>query len=91
MCSDAEYKSWENGDKYLCIDSPSKSRFLKGKFYTVAEVEKFFETMPKWQIRKDYFNTMSEYFDDDYLEIYEDTYTTASNELVHAFGKYGEN
>ena len=33
--------------------------------------------------------TYEQYFDDDELESFEDTYTTKSEEVIVAFGKYG--
>lgn len=38
---------------------------------------------------KDEVVTYDEYWDDEYLETFENTYTTKSGEVIIAFGKYG--
>lgn len=118
MCSDDEYKAWENGELYLCVydwfckDIKEKYQipdYEEGKFYSVEEINKLFDKLhvdfandgDYHYSRAEFFRTFKEYLYDEYddedyennyescLETYDETYTTKSGEIVHAFGKYG--
>lgn len=71
-----DYDKWENGE--ILFD---KNREV---FVPISEVESY-------EAEHKYCNlqTSEEYFDDDYLESFETTYTTKSGDVVVAFGMYG--
>lgn len=92
MCSEEEYDKWCSGEllfwewenKFESKEDVIKK--LKEKYPDVNwndedEVHDIFE---------DYgIATSDEYFDDEYLETFERTYTTSSGDNIVAFGKYG--
>ena len=87
MCTEEEYKRWENGEILFDV--------FRKEFITEEEaIEKL-----KTHYGDDgisgidlndggYFN-LEEYSDDEYLETFEETYTTPNGEKVVAFGKFG--
>ncbi len=92
MCSKEEYNKWENGELLI----------YDGGFFTKEEAieqlkkdttpnrinfddqEEVDDELKNWG-----YKTCEQYWNDDYLETYEETYTTKSGETIVAFGKYG--
>lgn len=105
MCSDEEFNKLVRGELYIETWSGkicSKEEYEKEQ----AELkERFEEYYPKptynvqdWEENlEDYLYNMSEittfekYMEDEYLEYYQNSYTTPNGEKVWAFGKYGYN
>lgn len=92
MCSGEEYDKWCSGEvlfwerEHKFESKEDIIKKLKEKYHDIDwddedEVRDIFED---YGIR-----TSDEYFDDEYLETFEETYTTPNNEKVIAFGKYG--
>lgn len=76
MCSKEDYNKWEKGE--LLFD------MCKEKFVPLDKQEEY-KTENKWCE----LITSEEYWDDEYLETFEETFTTKSGEKIVAFGKYG--
>lgn len=76
MVDGATYADWKAG-KVLFCDYPGKD---EPNFKPVDEVP---------EADRDDWVTHDEYFESDYLEGFEDSYTTKAGEEVIAFGKYG--
>jgi len=96
MCLKKDYDKWEIGEMYLHDD------VLVTKEEAIEELKNnkwFNERNPDFnftdeetvdEILADYeYHTSKQYWDDEYLETFEDTYTTPSGDVVVAFGKYG--
>jgi hypothetical protein len=88
MCADSEYCKWENGEVYW--------QRWDENFITVEEAKKefepdsYFDDFEEWR-REEGLLTYDEFNDYDYVsfETFEETYTTPSGEIIHAFGYYG--
>lgn len=105
MCSDEEFNKLVSGELYIETWSGeirSKEEYEKEQ----AELkERFEEHYPKptddvqdWEEDlEDYLRgeseitTFEEYVEDEFLEYYQESYTTPNGEKVWAFGKYGYN
>lgn len=105
MCSDEEFNKLVSGELYIETWSGeirSKEEYEKEQ----AELRKRFEEhYPKptdnvqdWgEDLEDYLRgeseitTFEEYMEDEFLEYYQESYTTPNGEKVWAFGKYGYN
>lgn len=101
MCSDDEYKRWENGEAYI--------QRYDGGIFTREEIIKELQEKKQWKTKELYYSdvdwededtvneliadndykTYSKYFDDMEFETFDDSYTTKNGEKVHAFGYYG--
>lgn len=90
MCSDSEYQKWKDGELYWCHDG----------FISAEEADA--ECRPTYDSNSEYYENYEEYIEreygyvtydrfgyDEYLESFEQTYTTPNGETVHAFGLYG--
>ena len=78
MCSDEQYESWKKGD------------FIWDKWEgELVPVTDEIKNMDEDERSDEGLRTYEEFRDDEWFEIYEDTYTTPGGELVHAFGYYG--
>lgn len=98
MCSRKDYDRWFKGEVFLDwhADSPENSFITREE--AVERLKK-----KSWSARIDFNDedavnealwemgivTPDKYFGSDYLESYEDSYTTAGGEEVIAFGVYG--
>lgn len=97
MCGDSEYTAWAKGDMYYCSWFPydaDESLKKKTKFYTLDEAKAICESADlDWEDpeRKEFFLTLDEFCEDEYLESGQDTYTTPGGETIHAVFKYGYN
>ena len=95
MCSSEDYDKWVNGDVLLndnwnfkgqqWITKEKAIEYLKEKSY-YNEDDDLEELLAECE-----FYTENKYFDDEYLEGYSETYTTANGDEVVAFGKFGYN
>ena len=101
MCSDDEYKSWENGESYI-------ARY-DGGIFTREEIIQELKEKKQWRtnelcypnvnwedenevdilIEVNNYMTYDKYWDDIDFETFDDSYTTPNGEIVHAFGYYG--
>ena len=95
MCSQEEYDKFKNGELYInwhdsfvtkeeIIEDIRKERC---DFDNLSDEEK--DNVIKRYMKDMELRDYESYWDDDYLEGYEDSYTTKSGEKVIAFGKYG--
>ena len=91
MCLKSEYDRWVAGEVFL---DESAGRFLT-KDEAYAELRKFgreLETMDNEdaeEMLRDYGIYTAENYNDEYLEGFEEEFTTPGGEHVMAFGKYG--
>lgn len=101
MCSDDEYKRWENGEAYM----PRYGSQIKTREEIIKELQekKHWKTDELYYPNVDWDNkdsvdeliedneykTYSAYWDDIDFETFDDSYTTPNGEKVHAFGYYG--
>lgn len=99
MCSDSEYQKWRKGELYWSKWSWGDDR----DFIPVEEADA--ECRPAYDSddnHDDYYENYEDYIEreygyvsydrfgyDEYLESFEQTYTTPNGEIVHAFGLYG--
>lgn len=88
MCTDSEYRKWQNDEVYW--------RKWSDDFITVEEAKEEFKldsycTDFDEYRRDEGLLTCDEFDDYDYMpfETFDETYTTPSGELIHAFGYYG--
>jgi hypothetical protein len=88
MCTDSEYCKWKNDEVYW--------QKWSDNFITVEEVKKNFALDSDYADFDEYRQdegllTYDEFNDYDYIpfETFEETYTTSSGEVIHAFGYYG--
>lgn len=102
MCTSSEYEKWAKGEIYYCDWLPYKadeSLKKKDNFYTEEEAKAICESAGiSWDAedddcceRKEYFYTLDEFCDSDYLEVEEYSYTTPGGEIIKAIAKYGYN
>lgn len=96
MCPEEDYNKWR--DNELFFNSWEEKFFtkkemidsiVKSGYYTEESISNFSECKFNEVIKGRGFYTYNEYWDDDYLEWFVDTYTTKSGETIVAFGKYG--
>ena len=104
MCTESEYDAWGEGKVLLYTgygdyigEEPEENHFYTRE--QAIEFEKHREYKPlncnlsDKEINEFLYShgwyTCDEYFDDEYLETFEETYTTPGGESVIAFGKYG--
>jgi hypothetical protein len=93
ICSKAEFEAWQKGDLVFAE--------YEEKFYTMAEVlEKEKENLAKEDVDITNTDELAEWLEDneyalngnyerDYLESFEQRYTTKSGDEIVAFGVYG--
>lgn len=101
MCSQDEYSKWESGELLFNRDSEC---FVKReeaidnvKTLTHWNTGKLLYEDFDWNdtyevnriLRKNSYYTSDEYWDNMDYETFDDTYTTKSGEVIHAFGYYG--
>lgn len=92
MCSGEEYEKWASGELLLndnwnvdkqFVTKEEAIEYLKEKGYYDTEEDLS-------ELLRDYeFYTQDVYFDNDYLEFFEETHTTSNGEKVVAFGRFG--
>lgn len=96
MCSKEDYDKWERGEMFYCdgglVSREEAIKELKNnKWFNKRNPDFDFtdeEAVNEALVNNDY-KTSEQYWDDDYLETFEDTYTTKNGEVIIAFGKYG--
>ncbi len=102
MCSGEEYKKWENGGVLYWRDRDEFGtreeiiEELKNARYSWGKKELCYPNV-NWEDENDVYNvfsdegikTFEEFFDDNYMETFSDSYVTANGEEVVAFGYYG--
>lgn len=97
MCSKEDYEKWESGEIFLDDGWKTEKQFITKeeaikklkdsgyyKDYDLDNEEELYEALKEADI-----HTSESYFDSDYLEAFEDEYTTKNGEIIVAFGKYG--
>lgn len=94
MCSEEDYKKFENNEVYYVDWITTEIRKELPKEYKNKEFipkDIVDEVLEKLEIddREEYFKTAEEFFDNEYLESFEQSYTTPNGETVVAFGLYG--
>ena len=94
MCSENEFKDFEAGKTYYCrweVRDRNKNVviFEEGKFYPKDEVESYYESLGKSMEDAYDMETYEYIMDNDYLESFEETYTTPNGDVVYAFGNFG--
>lgn len=98
MCSKEEYDKWGNGE-YLFSDNgfitkeEAIEELKNDKWFNKNNVNFDFnnEEEIKKVLKECDYHTIEDYFEDEYLEVFEDEYITTNGEIVIAFGKYGYN
>lgn len=80
MCSAEEYERWKKGELLFKTWSDT---FVEKTSLTQEQLNDLEEG------ELDDFKSYSEYWDNDYLEGFQDSYTTKTGEQVIAFGMYG--
>jgi len=98
MCLKQDYDKWESGEMFLhddvLITKEEAIKELKNnKWFNKKNPD--FDFTDQGMVNEalannDDFQTSEQYWDDEYLEPFEDTYTTPNGEVVVAFGKYGQ-
>ena len=73
ICTKEEFEKWQNGE--LLFD------YYKDK---LVEKPQDWDEDPRGELR-----TYDEWYEDEYLETYEEEYTSPSGDQIVAFGKYG--
>ena len=96
MCLKKDYDKWEIGEMYLHDDvlvtkEEAIEELKNNKWFNERNPDfNFADEEAVEEILADYeYHTSKQYWNDEYLETFEDTYTTPSGEIVVAFGKYG--
>ena len=96
MCTQDEYKAWDRGEVYYVEWLTSEMRNKLGTEYigkTFIPTEVADAVLQELGIdeeeRSEYFKTSDEFFENEYLETFEETYTTPGGETVIAFGVFG--
>lgn len=91
MCTDSEYEMWKNGELYL--------RGWKDCFVSAKEVDN--ELKKDWEESKEEYDsyedflkensyyTYNSFWQNEWLETFDEKYTTPNGEIIHAFGLYG--
>lgn len=96
MCSQEEYDKWErkevllNNDEFLTKEEAIKE-LKNDKWFNKYHQNFDFsnEEEVNEALKDNDYKTSDEFFNDEELETFEDTYTTKGGETVVAFGKYG--
>ena len=102
MCSGEEYTKWENGDVYYWRE---KDKFAtKEDIIKEVKTDTWYDGTPRYDYTEEEWNneeiindilseegikTCEEYFNNNYYETFEYSYTTPNGEEVVAFGYYG--
>ena len=91
-----KYDKWEIGEMYLHDDvlvtkEEAIEELKNNKWFNQRNPDfNFTDEEAVNEILADYeYYTSKQYWDDEYLETFEDTYTTPRGDVVVAFGKYG--
>lgn len=97
MCSKEDYDKWENGEVLLDEGYKATKQFITreeaiqklkdSKYYTDYDFDD--EESVNEALGESELYTSERYFESDYLETFENTYTTKTGEVIVAFGKYG--
>ena len=94
MCSDDEFKSFKRREVYYVEWLPSdfanklSEQYKQAKFIPVAVADNILKELSNWD-REDFLRTHDEFFDNERLERFEQSYLTPGGEKIIAFGVYG--
>lgn len=100
LCSEEEYKKWERGevlfkaylwkdeDKHFVTKEEAIAKLKQSSYYDNIDFDNEEELLDA--LREEDYYTMNSYFNDDYLETFQEEYTTAKKEKIIAFGKFGQ-
>lgn len=85
ILSEEEYKKLEAKELYISWNDK-----LVTREEVLEEAKKAgYDDIDSYNEDYDEYKTLDKYFDSEYLETFQDTYTTKSGEKVYAIGKYG--
>ena len=97
LCSKEDYDKWDRGEMLLAdgdnfvTKEEAIEELKKNTWFNKYNTDFDFtdkEAISEALTDNDY-KTSEQYFEDEYLETFESTYTTKNGETVVAFGKYG--
>jgi len=96
LCSKEDYDKWNreelllNDEKFITRDK-AIDKLKNNEYFNKYNPNFDFsnEEEVNEALKDNGYETSNEYFDDEELEIFEDTYTTKNGETIIAFGKYG--
>lgn len=105
MCSDEEFNKLVRGELYIETWSGeicSKEEYEKEQSELRKRFEEYYpkptyniqdweENLEDYLYNESEITTFEKYMEDEYLEYYQNSYTTPNGEKVWAFGKYGYN
>lgn len=94
MCSEEEYKKWENGEVMYWRDADKFAK--REQIIEELKISKWYDHV-NWENKDevdDVFSdegiqTSEDFFDNEYYETFEESYVTPNGEKVIAFGYYG--
>ena len=96
LCAKEDYDKWEKGEVLNCggnflTKDEAIENLREDKYFTKYHPNFDFtdEDAVNEALKEEDYVTSKEYFEDEYKESFESTYTTKSGDTVVAFGKYG--
>lgn len=96
LCMESDYDQWRKGEVLKSEDSfitreEAIEELKKDKYFNKYNPDFDFTNTGKINeaLKENGYYTYEQYWEDEYLEGYSDTYTTKNGETVVAFGKYG--
>jgi hypothetical protein len=91
MCTDSEYKMWQNGELYLhrwedyFVSAKKVDNKLKKDWEENKEEYDSYEDF----LKENEYYTYNSFWQNEWLETFDEKYTTPNGEIIHAFGLYG--
>lgn len=95
ICSKEEYEAWKAGDLYYLDGWENAGFFTESELINYAKNDKWYEGDGSLESIINHYkgegelNSYDDYFEDEWLEVFEDTYTSKSGDEIIVFGKYG--
>jgi hypothetical protein len=99
MCSKEDYDKWERGEVLLDQSWKAEKQFItkeeaieklkQSKYHNDIDFDDEDAVNEAFEDEEIY--TSGRYFENEYLENFEETYTTKNGEVIVAFGQYGYN
>lgn len=86
ITTESEYEKFDKGELVYC--EWSQGPFKSGKFYPKTDVDKYAEEMGD-DFEESDFKTAKDFFENEYLEFFEEHYTTEHGDNIVVFGVYG--